>query len=94
MEERDNTIKTERIKAWKRKFKEKIGREHLSSVKGFVIAGAIFDVLDEFGLIEEKKIKRFLEERVKQHYNVYVYRTLRYPPRLSRKKIYRIIGFL
>lgn len=86
MEERDNPLKTERINAWKRKFKERIGRERFSLINGFVVAGSIFDILDELGYKEDKKIKILLEEHMKQHYNVYVYRTLRYPPQSTQKK--------
>ncbi|HER45737.1 MAG TPA: hypothetical protein ENO12_02865 [Thermoplasmatales archaeon] len=85
MEERDNTLKTERMEAWKRKFKERIGREHFSQVQGFVVAGSIFDVLDDLGY-NQQKTKTSLTDQIKHHYNVYVYRSLRYPPQSSNKK--------
>jgi len=63
--------------------KEKTKRYHEYSTE-------YWDVIDDMNYWNPatKKIMDN-EEQIKQHYNVYVYRTLRYPPPVQRK-----IGFL
>jgi hypothetical protein len=80
MEEREINTRRERVEAWKKNMKEKLGRDHLSSIQGYVVAGCIFDILDEIWDKQELKIIQLLEEQQKNHYNVYVYGLLRYPP--------------
>jgi hypothetical protein len=86
MVEMERLVKQVRAEAWKRIFQERIGRDHLSRINGFVVAGSIFDVLDDLDVNQEKKIKTSWEDRMKRHYNVYVYRVLRYPPHSSERK--------
>ncbi|DAC72124.1 MAG TPA: hypothetical protein DSN98_06805 [Thermoplasmata archaeon] len=55
-------------------------------MKGFVVGGCIFDIVDEiWGKTQWKRISDF-EEDMEQQYNVYVYRLLRYPPLSGEKK--------
>jgi hypothetical protein len=86
VEEVDLWVKRDRKEAWKKRFKEKLGREYISPVKGFVVAGCILDVIDDIWSNDEGKRIRDREELVKQHYNVYVYRILPYPPQSMDKK--------
>jgi len=52
----DLLIKRRRTEAWMNRFTETIGRDHFSSIKGFVVAGSIFDVINKpWFKIEQKK---------------------------------------
>ncbi len=82
----DRSMKKTRIDAWKKRFKETIGRDHFSSIEGFVVAGSIFDLINELENKGEQKRKAKLEEHMKHHYNVYVYRLLRIPSHSAEKK--------
>lgn len=80
MEKREIITRTNRAEAWKKNMKEKLGRDHLSSIPGYMVAGCILDILDEIWDKKDLKIIQLLEEQHKNHYNVYVYGLLRYPP--------------
>jgi hypothetical protein len=92
MGEMESTLSSDRTEAWKKTMKEKLGRDHLSSVKGYVVAGCILDILDDIWDRKEQKILKQYEEHMKSHYNVDMYRLAHYPP-VSRetKKSYRLI---
>ncbi len=74
------TTRRNRRDAWKKTMTEKFGRDHLSSIQGYVVAGCVLDILDDIWDRNELKIIKQLEEEQKNHYNVYVYGLLRYPP--------------
>jgi hypothetical protein len=80
MDEMELKTRQERQEAWKRNMREKTGRDHLSSVQGYVVAGCVLDILDEIWDRKEQKILTQLQEQQKNRYNVFVYGLLRYPP--------------
>ena len=80
------SIRAERVKALKKKFLEKLGRDHISTSKNFIVAGCVLDIIDEIWDRNERKIVKARDEFIKRHYNVYVYQILRYPPELIEKK--------
>ena len=86
MEEREQKRQLNRREAWRRRFSEKIGRDHFSSIQGFVVAGPIFDILDDIDYRDWQKRMKQTEDQMKQRYNVVVYRLLRYPPQLTDRK--------
>jgi hypothetical protein len=80
------SVRVERVRAWKKNFLEKIGRDHISTSKNFIVAGCILDIIDEIWDRNERKIAKAREEFIKRHYNVYVYQMLPYPPDYTEKK--------
>jgi len=88
MDEMEAITRRARSEAWKKNMKEKLGRDHLSSIQGYVVAGCVLDILDDIWDNKDLKIIQLLEDRYKNQYNVYVYGLLRYPPMdRDRKKI-------
>jgi len=69
-----------------KKILEKLGRDHISTSKNFIVAGCVLDIIDEIWDRNERKIVKARDEFIKRHYNVYVYQILRYPPELIEKK--------
>ena len=60
--------------------KEKLGRDHISSIQGYVVAGCVLDILDDIWDKKDLKLIQLLEGQHKNQYNVFVYGLLRYPP--------------
>ncbi len=90
MEEMAVSLKRQRVNAWKKKFKEKIGRDHLSSIKGYVVAGNIFDVLDDLWMRPEEIQISNTDKQPKNKHDVFLYQMIRYPPASPQKR--RFIG--
>jgi len=82
----DSWFIKDRKDAWKEIYKKTIGRDHFSPVDDFVVAGFIWEVIDDINKWDEVKRIRDREEQIKQHYNVYVYRVMPYPPNTKDKK--------
>lgn len=80
MEEMAVTLKRQRSNAWKKTFKEKIGRDHLSSINGYVVAGSIFDVLDDLRIRPQVIHTNSNTNQLKNKHDVYLYHMIRYPP--------------
>jgi hypothetical protein len=78
----DLRLRNVRAEAWKKQFKEKIGRDHLTSMKGFVVAGGIFDILEDLWVTVPSS--EILERIVNPQSSIYVYQLCRYPPVKSR----------
>jgi hypothetical protein len=86
IEEMTLDVTTERKKAWKERIKEKLGRESVSSVKDYVVAGCILDIIDDIWRNDDIRFFQEGENRNRQQYNVFVYQTIRYPPHSRDKK--------
>lgn len=80
------SLQRQRMNAWKKNFKEKIGRDQLSSIKGFVVAGSIFDVLDDLWIQTETIRLNSKDNGAKNKHDVFLYRMILYPPTTLQKK--------
>ena len=80
MEEMVSMTRKYRVAAWKKAVNEKLGRDYVSSVKGYVVAGCVLDILDDIWDRKDLNSITQIEELLKNQYNVYVYGLLRYPP--------------
>jgi len=80
IDERDPLRRMDRAEAWKKTLLEKVGRDHLSSEKGYVVAGCILDILDDIWDKSEANLFKLYEDERKTRYNVFVYSLVRYPP--------------
>jgi hypothetical protein len=89
MDEMESKTRQDRQEAWKKNMREKIGRDHLSSIPGYVVAGSVLDIVDEIWDRKELGFIKQLEEQRRNRYNVYVYGLLRYPPIHHQWKKYR-----
>lgn len=78
--EGDTLRRMDRAEAWKKTLLEKIGRDHLSPEKGYVVAGCVLDILDDIWDKSEANLFKLYEEERKSRYNVFVYSLVRYPP--------------
>ena len=80
MDEMEKITRHQRQEAWKKNIREKIGRDHLSTIQGYVVAGCVLDILDDiWDRREQQMVEQSLEQQ-KNRYNVFVYGLLRYPP--------------
>ncbi len=80
------SLRRQRLNAWKKNFREKIGRDQLSSIKGFVVAGSIFDVLDDLWIRTETIRLSSKDDGTKNKHDVFLYQMIRYPPTTPQKK--------
>lgn len=79
-------LKRKRLEAWKKNFKQKIGRDHLSSINNYIVAGSILDVLDHLLSQMAEKRKPMKDQKNKIKNDVVFYQMIRYPPMSPTKK--------
>lgn len=80
MDEMAESIQKQRHDAWKKKFKEKIGRDSLSSRQDYIVAGNIFDLLDDLRVQTNLKQPSFQKDQQTTTNDVCLYPLIRYPP--------------